>query len=403
MTALGLAWRTAVRYKTRAALAVTGVAIIGALNFDMLLLSRGLVVSFADMLNSVGFDVRVIGSSGLPMLRPPVAGATSLADQLRRLPEVEEVALVRSEPATAFIPDRRPQEVALVGTSAAASRGAWTIVRGTELPGGDPPLTVPPVVVARRLASLFDLEPGSPLSLRVHIPGVASALPPVACRVVGIADFSFEAGDELAVATTMNGFQIASGGDPRDDADVVLVRANPASGPEAAVTAIARVRPDLRAYSNAQVIAEFNRNGFAYFRQISFVLSTTTVVFAFLLVATLLTVSVNQRLGEVAALRALGIARRRIAAMLLWESALLVGIGGTLALPLGGALAIELDSILRRMPGLPERLHFFVFEPRALGLHASLLIVTAVVAALYPVWIATNLPIAETLRREVIS
>ena len=52
--------------------------------------------------------------------------------------------------------------------------------------------------------------------------------------------------------------------------------------------------------------------------------------------------------------------------MLLWESALLVGAGGLLALPLGEALAIVLDRILRQMPDLPEQLHFFVFEPRAL-------------------------------------
>ena len=79
-----------------------------------------------------------------------------------------------------------------------------------------------------------------------------------------------------------------------------------------------------------------------------------TLAFAFLLVATLLTVSVNQRLGEVAALRALGFPRRRIAAKLLWESALLVGVGGIAALPLGGLLAVVLDRILRQMPGVPD-------------------------------------------------
>jgi putative ABC transport system permease protein len=120
-------------------------------------------------------------------------------------------------------------------------------------------------------------------------------------------------------------------------------------------------------------------------------------------VATLLTVSVNQRLGEVAALRALGIARRKIAATLLWEAALLVGVGGLLALPLGGLLAVGLDEILRRMPGLPEGLHFFVFEPRALVLHVALLTATALVAALYPMWLAVTLPIARTLRQEVVS
>jgi putative ABC transport system permease protein len=189
----------------------------------------------------------------------------------------------------------------------------------------------------------------------------------------------------------------------RDDAEVVLVASRPEFGPTAAAAAIGKLRPDLRAFSNAQMVAQFNRNGFAYFRQISFVLSTITLGFAFLLIATLLSVSVNQRLNEMAALRALGFPRRRIAATLIWESAWLVGAGGLLSLPIGGVLALELDRILRSMPAFPPRLHFFVFEPVAAVLYLALLAATAVGASIYPVWVATRLPIAATLRRETLS
>jgi putative ABC transport system permease protein len=200
----------------------------------------------------------------------------------------------------------------------------------------------------------------------------------------------------------MTALQEALGQTQATDADLMLVASQPAAGPAAAVRAIQRVRPDLRAYSNEDVVALFNQNGFAYFRQISFVLSSLTTVFAFLLVATLLTVSVNQRLGEIAALRALGISRARIASILLWESALLVGGGALLALPLGGLLALGLDQLLRQMPGLPERLHFFVFQWRAVATHAALFGVTAAAAAAYPMWLTARLPIAATLRREVV-
>ena len=142
---------------------------------------------------------------------------------------------------------------------------------------------------------------------------------------------------------------------------------------------------------------------FTYFRQISTVLSTITLLFGFLLITVLLTVSVNQRLGEIAAVRALGFSRARVAADVLWQSALLVGSGGVLALPLGLVLSIWLDAILKTMPGIPVPLHFFVFEPRALLLHAVLLAVTAVLAAAYPIALVTTLPIATTLRNEVVS
>jgi putative ABC transport system permease protein len=261
----------------------------------------------------------------------------------------------------------------------------------------------PPLVISKALASRLDLKPGSTLRLRVRLSEEMSALPSMAFRVVGVAEFPFDALDSRMAATTLDAFKAAHGGVIRDQADMVLAAAAPSVTPEAAVEAISALRPDLRVFSNEQVIANFTRNNFAYFRQMSIVLSTTTAVFSFLLVATLLTVSVNQRLGEVAALRALGIGRRRIATMLVWEAALLVGIGGLLALPAGQLLASVLDRILRRMPNLPEGLHFFVFEPQSLVLHATLLVATAAVAAMYPVWLVTTLPIAQTLRREVVS
>ena len=87
----------------------------------------------------------------------------------------------------------------------------------------------------------------------------------------------------------------------------------------------------------------------------------------------------------------------------LCESALIVGIGGVLSLPLGVLMATWLDGILKRMPGIPAELHFFVFEPKALLVHGSLLAATAIIAALYPMRIVARLPIAATLRNEVIS
>jgi putative ABC transport system permease protein len=286
-----------------------------------------------------------------------------------------------------------------------AERRTWRIGQG-ESEHGQGARERRSLVVSDRLATAMGLAPGSAVLVRPTVSGAASAIPQTEFHVVGVAEFEFSMADELTAATTRGGLErVSSGGAPadNDEADAVLVTSRPALGSEAAATAINRLRPDLRAYSNEQLVAQFNQNGFAYFRQISFVLSSITVGFAFLLVATLLTVSVNQRLSEMAALRALGFSRRRIAATLLWESAWLVGVGGLLALPLGVLLALELDRILRAMPGLPERLHFFVFEPRFVAQYLALLVVTGLGAAAYPIWVAARLPIAATLRREIVS
>ena len=58
-------------------------------------------------------------------------------------------------------------------------------------------------------------------------------------------------------------------------------------------------------------------------------------------------------------------------------AALIIGIGGALALPIGMALARGLDRILKAMPGVPADLHFFVFQPRAVAVHVALLVAQA--------------------------
>jgi len=399
MTALHLAWRTVRRYRAQTLLAITGVAVIGALLFDMLLLSRGLLLSFSDLLDRAGYDVRIVGGGGLT-LRFPIADSANLAREIGALPEVERVVSIRLLPARMQMPERqKPINVTLVGVSEAVA-GIWTIVRGENLrsaaSGGGCPL-----VVGRQVADGLGLAIGAEVKMIAEPPGVESALPAITCRIVGVAQFAFSSSSD-DVATTIDAFQRAAAEGEPGDADLILVASRAGVPPSDVVAAVQRRRQGLAVYSNDDVVEQFNRNGFAYFRQISIVLSSLTMVFVFLLVATLLTVSVNQRLGEIAALRAIGIGRRRIAAMLLWESALLVGVGGLLALPLGEALAVGLDHILRQMPGLPEQLHFFVFEPRALVIHAALLVATAFAAAAYPMWLTARMPIAATLRREVV-
>ena len=65
MSALAFAVRSLVRQPGRAVLGVAGIAATGALLFDMLLLSRGLLLSFSDLLASGGYDVRIVGATGL--------------------------------------------------------------------------------------------------------------------------------------------------------------------------------------------------------------------------------------------------------------------------------------------------------------------------------------------------
>jgi MacB-like protein len=287
MSAWSLAWRTVAHNPARAFLAIGGVAVIGALLFNMLLLSQGLLLSFRDLLDTAGYDVRVLANEGSPIHRAPLSDAPTLADEISRLPSVRRVALIRSDSALATVPgrDSNMASVTLIGSTEHELGGAWDLVKGSPLPATSKPGVPAPLVVSTKLAQLQHLEPGSTLRIRVTLGGGASALPSIDCVVVGIGSFTFEAADDYTVATTMAGYAAAHGTpEGRDEADLVLIASAPEAGPEAAARAIAALRPDVRVYSNAQVVDQFNSRAFSYFRQISVVLSTITLVFAFLLV-----------------------------------------------------------------------------------------------------------------------
>jgi putative ABC transport system permease protein len=417
MTALPFAWRSLVRQPARAALGILGVAAVGALLLDMLLLSDGLVTSMRDMLERTGFDIRVTSTGDLPQGGTRIPHASRAMADFAALPEVEHVMAIRFVDGTVELPaggnapadtsvadaaDNDPTQGSLRANEAFVSiqaiggegRQPWTVLSGRDATG---PMEV---VVSRATTEQLQLAIGAAVPLRARCQSGSGALPATTVRVVGVVEFPLALGEHL-IGSSMATLDTVCGGNTADEAEAILVRAR--GDVEQTAAALKRARPDLRPLTNDQVLVRVQRTGFTYFQQISAVLTTVTLGFAMLLITVLLTVSVNQRLGEIAALRALGFTRGRVVADVLCESALIVGLGGVLSLPLGLALAQLLDDILKAMPGIPGALHFFVFEPQALAWHAGLLTTTAVLAALYPMRLVARLPIAATLRSEVVS
>jgi putative ABC transport system permease protein len=401
MKALGFAARSLFRQPGRASLGILGIAAVGALLFDMLLLSRGLVVSFRDLLDDVGFDVRVLASDAVVIGGPRVPRAARVARDIGALPAVAEVMPLRMADAEVDRSGQRSLTVSLTGVDLGRRR-PWTLVAGDDLEP-DREGEAPRLLVTEQLAEELGTGPGRELALRLVCGSDRAAPPLTTFRVVGLADFPFDSAEQFSAAASRSSVARACGNDPEDEADMLLVASREGHGADAAVAAIRRQHPELHPATNEQIVARMRDTGFTYFQQISAVLSTITMVFGFLLITVLLTVSVNQRLGEIAALRALGFSRARVAADVLSQSVLLVGAGGALALPLGAALSVWLDAILKAMPGIPSSMHFFVFEGRALLVHGGLLALTSLLAALYPMWLVSTLPIAATLRNEVVS
>jgi putative ABC transport system permease protein len=401
MNVLAFAWRSLIRQPARAVLGIVGVAAVCALLFDMLLLSRGLVLSMQDLLQQVGFAIRVTATQALPGSGPRIRDASQVAAAITALPEVDDaVPLVFGDAEVTSTDSPGPVLISFFAADASIRR-PWTIVEGRDLAGGAG--LTGQVLLNRRLADLLRRRPGEAVMLRASCSAGPSAVPPIVLEIAGIATFPFDDPTQMTGASTLRDAARACGGEAVDEADMLLVALSPRGDPDEVREAIRRLRPDLHALTNDEVMARLQQAEFSYFRQISTVLIAVTLSFGVLLITVLLTVSVNQRLGEIAALRALGFSQRRVVADVLCEAALIIGIGGALALPIGMALAQGLDRILKAMPGVPADLHFFVFQPRAVAVHIALLVATAILAAVYPMWIVARLPIAATLRKEVVS
>jgi len=395
MNAMGFAWRSLIRQPARASLGVLGVAAVGALLFDMLLLSQGLVVSMRDLFERTGFDLRVTATDSLPGQGPLIPNAVAAARAIAKLPTVRSAIALRFANATIVDGGPRGYYTSFQGVEGTGAH-PWSILRGRDIGTGAE------IVINENTATRLALAPGSRVVLRASCTDQKQALPPMPFTVAGVAQFPFDTPRGATLATSLEMLADACGGNESDEADVIMVASQDSAGPAAAVADVATLLPDLRVLSNAEAVNRFERGGFTYFRQISTVLTTVTLSFAVLLITVLLTVSINQRLGEIAALRALGFSRWRVVADVLCESVLIVGGGGLLSLPIGGLLAAGLDNILKRIPGIPADVHFFVFQPSALRVHLLLLAATAVIAALYPIRIVARLPIAATLRDEVV-
>ena len=397
MNALGFAWRGLVRQPARASLGVLGVAAVGALLFDMLLLSQGLVISMRGLLERTGFDLRVTATDALPGQGPLIPNAVDRAQAISRLPSVRSAIALRFADAVVLAGGPRGVATTFQGVAGTAPAYPWTILRGRDITPGRRE-----IVINENTAARTQLAPGSRVMLRASCTDQEQALPPVPFTVAGIAQFPFDSPVGTTVATSLPMLAQACGGNESNEADVIMVASQESVGASAAVADVAKLLPELHVLSNAEAVNRFERGGFTYFRQISTVLTAVTLSFAVLLITVLLTVSINQRLGEIAALRALGFSRWRASVDVFCESVLIVGGGGLLSLPAGALLAVALDRILKRIPGIPADVHFFVFQPSALRIHLLLLAATAVVAALYPIRIVATLPIAATLRDEVV-
>jgi putative ABC transport system permease protein len=383
------------RHVSRTLLATLGVAVSAAMLLDMVMLATGMRESFASLLSQNGFTIRVSPRGTLPFdTEATIAHAGDAIAVMQRIPGVTAVAPVLgttiyvlggSAPVTAFALGIDP-----------AVQGDYQLLEGREPTAPDALVASDALLRATsaRIGDTLDVAVGFDPQLRTYAGRRRLA-------VSGRARFIYLSADDRAAALGLGTVQAMGGADRADRASLFMVRTAPNVDPEPARAAIERALPRVTALSTAGAIAEAEHR-LSYFRQLAFILGAVSLIVGFLLVTTIVTVSVNERIGEIAVMRAIGVSRAHIVEQIVIEGIGLSLIGTSIGLVLGIFTARYLNSILRGFPGLPDAIDFFLFQPSAAFRALGLLLVAGVAAGVYPSWRAASLPISGTLREEAV-
>jgi putative ABC transport system permease protein len=384
------------RNRARTILAVLGVAIAAAMLLDMVMLSTGMRESFRELLLSRGFQMRLTPRGTLPFdTEASIPGASAIVATLRSRPEIDLVSPVLGASVHVLRGDSSITSFAL-GVDPAA-QGDYQLAAGVDA------LAPNAIVVNDDFLRATGARVGDTLRIAAgYDPQLRSHSGERKLVVAGRARFLYLAAGQLAMAAPLRTLQQMTGAAREDRASLFMVRLRDASKVKDVSRWIRTEFPAIDVISTADAMARVDER-LSYFRQLSAILGAVSLVVGFLLVTTLVTVSVNERVGEIVVMRAIGISRWHVVEQIVLEGTAMTVVGAVLGTGLGLITARYLNTILSRFPGLPAAIDFFLFQPRDAWTAIGLLTACGVLAGLYPAWRAASLPLAHTLREEAVA
>ena len=393
---ISLAWASLIRHRSRTLLAVLGVAIAAAMLLDMVMLASGMRESFRELLLSRGFEVRLAPKGTLPFdTDASIPSVDAVIATLRTNPDIEAISPVMG--ASIHVPvNGRNVSSATLGIDPSV-QGDYELLEGADVDDGDALVANDHLLaqLGARIGDTLDVATG-------YDPQTRSYTGQRKLVLSGRVRFIYGAAQQPASAMRRETLESMVEPERRNRASLFMVRLHKGSDSEEVRSWIAEQLPNVTAISIATAIAQVDQR-LSYFRQLAFILGAVSLFVGFLLVTTLVTVSVNERSGEIAVMRAIGVSRAHVVQQIVVEGVAISAGGALLGLGLGLATARYLNTILSAFPGLPMAIDFFLFQPRAAWSALGLLVASGIAAGIYPAWRAASLPITESLRRDAIA
>jgi len=374
---------------------VLGVAVAAAMLLDMVMLATGMRESFRELLLSRGFEIRLAPKGTLPFdTDATIPGVSAIIATLRTNPDIREISPVLGASIHVLV-GNRDVSGSVLGIDPSV-QGDYELLSGQDV-------VAPKFIVANdHLLNQLGAHVGDTLSVAIgYDPQTRTYSGQRKLIVTGRVKFIYGANDQSSAAVRRETLE-AMGGQNHDRASLFMIRVRKGVDAEHVRDWIEKQLPNVTAISIATAIKQVDER-LSYFRQLALILGAVSLFVGFLLVTTLVTVSVNERAGEIAVMRAIGVSRSHVVEQIVIEGVAISLAGAVLGLALGLVTARYLNTILSAFPGLPMAIDFFLFQPRAAWSALGLLIASGIGAGVYPAWRAASLPIAESLRREAIA
>jgi putative ABC transport system permease protein len=363
---------------------------------DMVMMSTGMRESFRELLLSRGFQIRLAPKGTLPFdTDATIDSVSSVIAALRENPDLTTISPVLGASINVRVGNR---------AITSASLGVNPRVQGDyELLTGRDPLASNEIAVNEDFQRATGARFGDTIEVSIgYDPQTRSVTQTRKFVVTGRVRFLYGAANQPATAMQLATLQQMSGPARSDDASLFMIRVRDGANVESARAWIERRIPTVGVISIETAMAQVDER-LSYFRQLALILGSVSLFVGFLLVTTLMTVSVNERIGEIAVMRAIGVARWHVVQQIVLEGIAISLAGAIAGLGLGLVTAKYLNAILSSFPGLPMAIDFFLFQPRAVWTALGLLAVSGMAAGVYPAWRAASLPVATTLRQEAIA
>ncbi len=384
------------QHRARTILAVLGVAVAAAMLLDMVMLATGMRESFRELLLSRGFDIRLAPKGTLPFdTDATIPSVDAISKVLSTNPDIREISPVLGASIHVQVANRDVSG-SVLGIDPAV-QGDYELLSGQDVSRPDA------IVVNDHLLNQIRAHIGDTLSVATgYDPQTRTYSGQRKLVLTGRVRFIYGAAEQSSAAVRRETLEAMRGDVVKDRASLFMIRVRNGADPDRVRDWIETYIPTVSAISVATAIAQVDQR-LSYFRQLAIILGAVSLFVGFLLVTTLVTVSVNERSGEIAVMRAIGISRTHVIQQIVIEGVVISVAGALLGLGLGLGTARYLNSILSAFPGLPMAIDFFLFQPQAAWSALGLLVASGIAAGIYPAWRAGSLPISETLRREAIA